>query len=105
MLTKIFIVLSGVALLVVPFHAQQATPITGTITAIEGNHIEIKDQAGKPVIVMLDKNTRYVKSDKAATKSELKVGTVVVIDVKMDDKMKMLAAKEVTIRTAGTGKR
>lgn len=105
MLAKIFLVLSGVALLVVPFHAQQATPITGTIMAIEGNHLEIKDQAGKPVIVMLDKNTRYVKSEKPATKADLKVGTVVVIDVKMDDKMKMLAAKEVTIRTAGTGKR
>ncbi len=105
MLAKIFIVLSGVALLVVPFQAQQATPITGTITAIEGNHIEIKDQAGKPVIVMLDKNTRYVKSEKPAAKADLKVGTVVVIDAKMDDKMKMLAAKEVTIRTAGTGKR
>ena len=105
MLRKILAVIFGIALLGVRLHAQQATPITGTITAIEGNHIEIKDQAGKPVIVMLDKNTRYVKSEKPATKADLKVGTVVVIDAKMDDKMKMLAAKEVTIRTAGTGKR
>jgi hypothetical protein len=97
MFRRLPVVLFGVALLVVPLRAQQATRVTGTVTAIEGTHMEIKDQAGKPVIVMLEKNTRYVKADKTSTKAELKVGSRVVIEVKMDDKMKMFAAKEVTI--------
>ena len=74
-----------------------ATHITGTITAIEGDHIQIKDQAGKTVLVMLQKNTKFLKSDKPSTKAELKVGTRVLIDAKMDEKMKMYAAEEVSI--------
>jgi len=74
-----------------------ATHITGTITAIEGDHIQIKDQAGKPVMVMLGKTTKYLKSEKASTKAELKVGTRVVIDAQMDKKMNMYAAEEVRI--------
>jgi hypothetical protein len=75
-----------------------ATHLTGTITKIEGDHIEIKDLAGKPVVVMLLKTTKYLKSEKKpSTKAELKVGTRVLIDAKMDAKMKMYAAEEVTI--------
>jgi hypothetical protein len=74
-----------------------ATHLTGTITAIEGDHVQIKDQAGKSVMVMLGKTTKYLKSDKASTKAELKVGTRVLIDAKMDEKMKMYAAEEINI--------
>jgi Domain of unknown function (DUF5666) len=74
-----------------------ATHLTGTITAIEGDHIQIKDQAGKPVLVMLQKTTKFLKSNKPATKADLKVGTRVLIDAKMDEKMKMYAAEEVSI--------
>jgi hypothetical protein len=73
------------------------THVTGTITAIEGDHIQIKDLQGKSVMVMLQKTTKYLKDEKAATKSELKVGTRVKVDAKMDDKMKMLAAAEIAI--------
>ena len=74
-----------------------ATHITGTITAIEGDHIQLKDQAGKPVTVMLQKTTKFLKSEKPSTKAELKVGTRVLIDAKMDEKMKMYMAEEVSI--------
>jgi hypothetical protein len=74
-----------------------ATHITGTIAKIEGDHIEIKDLAGKSVVVMLLKTTKFLKSEKPSTKAELKVGTRVLIDAKMDTKMKMYAAEEVTI--------
>src|SRR5437762_312086 len=77
-----------------------ATHLTGTITAIEGDHIQIKDQAGKSVMVMLDKKTKYLKSDKASTKAELKVGSRVLIDAKMDEKMKMYAAEEIHLGVA-----
>jgi len=74
-----------------------ATHLTGTITAIEGDHIQIKDQAGKLVVVMLQKTTKFLKSEKPAARTDLKVGTRVLIDAKMDDKMKMYAAEEVSI--------
>ncbi len=74
-----------------------ATHLTGTITAIEGDHIQIKDQAGKAVMVMLSKTTKYLKSEKPSTKAELKVGTRVLIDAEMDEKMKMYAAEEINI--------
>jgi len=101
MLKKILITLFGVALSAAILQAQQtSTRVAGTITAIEGDHIQIKDPAGKTTIVMLQKNTRYRKSEKAATKADLKVGTRVAIESKMDDKMKMYAAEEVTIDPA-----
>jgi len=74
-----------------------ATHLTGTITAIEGDHIQIKDQAGKTVVVMLQKTTKYLKSEKPAARADLKVGTRVLIDAKMDEKMKMYAAEEISI--------
>src|SRR6185295_12972943 len=79
-----------------------ATHLTGTVTAIEGDHIQIKDEAGKSVMVMLEKTTKYLKSDKASTKAELKVGTRILIDAKMDEKMKMYAAEEVHIGVTAT---
>jgi len=86
----------------VVFAHGDATHLTGTITAIEGDHVQIKDQAGKSVVVMLQKTTKFIKADKPSTKSELKVGTRVLIDAKMDEKMKMYAAEEVTIGVTAT---
>lgn len=81
-----------------------ATHLVGTITAIEGEHLQIKDQAGKTVIVMLQKTTKFIKAQKPSTKAELKVGTRVLIDAKMDEKMKMYAAEEVTIGVTESAK-
>lgn len=98
MLTRLSTFLSVVAITVTLVYAQTgATQLTGTITAIEGDHIQIKDQAGKMVLVMLQKTTKYLKSQKPSTKAELKVGTRVLIDVKMDAKMKMYSADEIAI--------
>jgi hypothetical protein len=74
-----------------------ATTLKGTISAIEGDHIQIKEQAGKPVLVMLQKTTKYAKSGATVKKSDLKVGIRVAIRARMEEKMKMYAAEEVTI--------
>lgn len=79
-----------------------ATHLTGTISAIEGDHISIKDQAGKTVMVMLEKATKFVKAVKPAAKADLKVGTRVAIHAKMDEKMKMYSAEQVEIAAAET---
>ena len=74
-----------------------ATHIAGTVSAVDGNHVTVKTQAGKSEVVMLGKTTKYLNGSKATTADALKVGTRVVIDAKMDTKMKMYAAEEVRI--------
>jgi hypothetical protein len=73
------------------------THLAGTVTAIEGDHMSIKDTAGKSIIVMTHKATKYSKDSKPATGKDVKVGVRVVIDAKMDATMKMYKADEVKI--------
>jgi hypothetical protein len=77
-----------------------ATHIMGTVTGIQGDHATIKLQDGKSEMVMFTKTTKYLLGEKATTKAELKVGRRVVIDAKMDEKMKMYMAEEVRIGVA-----
>jgi len=75
-------------------------PIMGTVTALNGDKLEIRDRNNKPVEIMLEKATEYFINDKPATKAALKAGVRVVIDAHMDAKIKMLAAEEVNIAPA-----
>ena len=75
-------------------------PIMGTVTAITNDTFTIKDKDNKPVVIMLEKGTKYLINDKPAKKADLKVGVRVVIDAHMDTKMKMYSAEEVNIGTA-----
>jgi len=75
-------------------------PIMGTVTAVTSDTFTIKDKDNKPVVIMLEKNTKYLINDKPAKKADLKTGVRVVIDAHMDTKMKMYSAEEVNIGTA-----
>ena len=75
-------------------------PIMGTVTAVTNDTFTIKDKTDKPVVIMLEKTTKYMRADKPVQKSDLKVGVRVIIDAHMDTKMKMYSAEEVTIGTA-----
>jgi hypothetical protein len=75
-------------------------PLLGTVTAVGKDTVTIKDRTGKPIVVMLEKNTKFLKDKKAATIADLKVGGRVSIDAHMDEKMKMLSAEEVEIGSA-----
>jgi hypothetical protein len=75
-------------------------PIMGTITAVSPDTFTIKDKDNKPVVIMLEKTTKFLMNDKPAKKTDLKVGARVVIDAHMDTKMKMFSAEEVNIGTA-----
>jgi len=77
-----------------------ATHLMGTVTAVGKDTVTIKDKDGKPVVVMLEKSTKYLKDKKPATIGEMRVGTRVVIDAEMDQKMKMYAAEEIQLGTA-----
>ena len=95
-------VLAGSVLILVSatllFAHGDATHIMGTVTAIQGDHVTVKLQDGKSQMVMFDKATKYLTAaEKSARRSDVKVGTRVVIDAKMDEKMKMFLASEVRI--------
>jgi hypothetical protein len=80
--------------------AAHGDPIMGTVTAVTGDSFTITDKANKPVVIMVEKATKYMRNDKPVTKAELKVGVRVIIDAHMDAKMKMLSAEEVTLGPA-----
>ena len=75
-------------------------PILGTVTAVTNDTFTIQDKNNKPIVIMLEKATKYRIDDKPAKKADLKVGVRVVIDAHMDAKMKMYSAEEVAIGTA-----
>jgi len=81
----------------VVFAHGDATHVMGTVSAIQGDHVTVKLQDGKTQMVMFDKSTKYLNGEKKAKKEDVKVGTRVVIDAKMDEKMKMFLASEVRI--------
>jgi hypothetical protein len=81
-----------------------ATHIMGTVTAVDDNHLTVKTQEGKSETIMLEKTTKYLTGSKAAALGDLKVGARVVVDAKMDAKMKMYKAEEIKIGAAPAAK-
>lgn len=75
-------------------------PIMGTVTAVTNDTVTVKDKNDKSVVIMLEKDTKFLVNDKPAKKADLKTGVRVVIDAHMDTKMKMYSAEEVNIGTA-----
>lgn len=86
----------------VVFAHGDAEHVMGTVSAIQGDHVTVKLQDGKTQMVMLDKSTKYLNGEKKAKKEDVKVGTRVMIDAKMDEKLKMLLASEVRIGVTET---
>ena len=81
-----------------------ATHLMGTVTAVKPDTVTIKMQDGKTEMVMLEKTTKYMKDDKPAKTTDLKVGDSVMINAKMDTKMKMYTASEVMLGAKDTKK-
>ena len=69
--TIAFVLLAGLAI-------AHGDPIMGTVTAVAADTVTIKDKDNKPVVIMLEKTTKYLLDSKPATKTDLKVGVRVV---------------------------
>jgi hypothetical protein len=80
-----------------------ATHLMGTVTSVGKDTVTIQDKDGKSVVVMLEKNTKYLKDKKPAVSADMKVGTRVVIDAQMDQKMKMYTAEEIQLGATASG--
>src|SRR5437773_12146060 len=101
------LVVSLAALLVcagIIFAQTGTTHLMGTVTAVKPDTVTIKMQDGKTEMVMLEKTTKYMKDDKPAKGTDLKVGESVMINAKMDTKMKMYTANEVMLGAKDTKK-
>jgi len=79
------------------FAQNGTTHLMGTVTAVKPDTVTIKMQDGKSEMVMLEKTTKYTKDDKPAKSTDLKVGDSVMINAKMDTKMKMYTAEDVML--------
>lgn len=99
MLNRFVFCLLSIVLFAGLLHAH-GDPIMGTVTAVTNDTLTVKDKDNKPVVIMLEKDTKYLINDKPAKKADLKTGVRVVIDAHMDTKMKMYSAEEVNIGTA-----
>jgi hypothetical protein len=93
-----FVLLAGLAI-------AHGDPILGTVTAVANDTVTIKDKDNKPVVIMLEKSTKYLLNGKPAQKTDLKVGVRVSIDAHMDTKMKMYNAEEITIGAPAPAKK
>jgi hypothetical protein len=67
--------------------------VLGTVTAIDGTHIEVKTTKGATVSVNVTKDTRFKEKGKPKSKEQPVVGDRVVIEATKDDKT--LTATEV----------
>lgn len=67
--------------------------VLGTVTAIDGSHIEVKTTKGATVSVNVTKDTRFKEKGKPKSKEQPVVGDRVVIEATKDDKI--LTATEV----------
>jgi hypothetical protein len=103
MLKKITLCLTTFALLT-GLAIAHGDPIMGTVTAVAADTVTIKDKDNKPVVIMLEKTTKYLVDSKPGKKTDLKVGARVVIDAHMDTKMKMYNAEEINIGAASAAK-
>ena len=77
-----------------------ATHLMGTVTAVGNDTVTIQGKDGKPVVVRLERTTKYFKNKKAAAIEDMKVGTRVMIDAQMDQKSKMYTAEEIQLGAA-----
>ena len=75
-------------------------PIVGTVTDVKNDNFTINDMNNKPVMIVVTKDTKYIKDKKTVTKADLKMGVRVVIDAEMDQKTKMYHAEEIQIGSA-----
>src|SRR5215831_20795917 len=78
-------------------------PIMGTVSSVTADTVTINNSKdNKPLVIMVDKSTKYLVNDKPAKKEDLKAGVRVVIDAHMDTKMKMYSAEEIKIGAASS---
>ena len=84
-------------------HEGHHTRIMGTVAAIHGTQLEVKDTGGKTSTIALDDKTRVRKGTASLKRDDLKAGDRVVVTamtMKGSDGKPMLMAEEVRVGAA-----
>jgi hypothetical protein len=75
----------------------------GTISSIQGEHVEIKTTDGKTLTIMLDKKTTFTRGKEKLDATALKVGERISVDY-MEEKNKMMMAHAIKLATTSAKK-
>lgn len=79
------LVVTAAVLLAGAVWAQQKAHTTGTVTAIDAKHIEIKPNEGRETVTaVLDKDTKFQKGGEAATLADVQKGMRVVVHIRVE---------------------
>lgn len=73
--------------------------VMGIVTALDAQHVVVKAKEGHTFSILLTKETKYRKGERAATSADLKVGDRVVVHT--TGKEDMLTAREIRFASPG----
>ena len=73
-------------------HEGHTHKVMGTVSAINGQHVDVKQADGKTVTVMLDKGTTVTRGKEKLDASALKVGEKISVDAMQEKDMMMAHA-------------
>jgi len=86
------LVLSFTLSRVVQAHEGHTHKVMGTVSAINGEHVDVKQTDGKTVTVMLDKTTTITRGKEKLDATALKVGEKISVDAMQEKNMMMAHA-------------
>jgi hypothetical protein len=78
-------------------HEGHAHKVMGTVSALQGNRVELKTPEGKTVTVVLSEKTKYARGRQRLDASAVKVGERIVAEVASE---KDMIASTVTLAAA-----
>jgi hypothetical protein len=77
---------------VVQAHEGHTHKVMGTVSAINGSHVDVRQTDGKTVTVMLDKETTVTRGKDKLDASALEVGEKISVDAMQEKNMMMAHA-------------
>lgn len=86
-------------------HEGHTHKVMGTISSVQGNHLEVKTTDGKAVMVMLDAKTTITRGKTKLDATALKTGERVSIDATEEKAMMMAQAIKLGAASTATAKK
>jgi hypothetical protein len=83
-------------------HEGHTHKVMGTVSAINGQHIDVKTSDGKTVTVMTDAKTTVTRGKEKLTASAVKVGDRISVDAMQEKDMMMAQAIKLAAATPTT---
>ena len=97
------------AAVILPFsvraHEGHMHKALGTISAVQGEHVQLKTTDGKALTVMLDKTTEITRGKDKVDATALKVGERISVDYMEENKMMMAQAIKLGVTTTTSAKK